>query len=1646
MRPRSKFLFLALLALLLVFAMGGVAQAATPTVSSDYGDYAPGAWVVLTGTGWGADAAVNVVVDDSVGSWAHSASVPVIGETFTYTFQLPYQFVATYNVTATGSPSGMVATTSFKDTATDFHQARNNFTDPGIVPGDIYWWHSEVSGNDSIYFESMSVPYRLAFRDLAGTTDGHHEIHFSLEFHDGTFAYGHGNYVFDVLTGSNPPDNPATPLVDESQPCGVLPWSQDEKDAFDHGVDVDFSPGGVARGAGPESGNVGAATYAAVLGMTAPNADHEKVICPDDPYVSNGQAVQTKIDAYETLYGNRYIDVFSDNTISNATLALAHGNFGGRDSIQYILEWDGPANTITNVAIAFGAHLAVGYDGTDFSWGTRAQPAVGCAASSGMSAHSQMDYVDTSVGATTNQINTSAIHAATLKSGIKFEDKNNNGTYEAASDALIDDWEIRAYLDKNKNGVLDVGDFVDRDLPVDGIQADEVFFKACLTGSGLLGPGQYKFELPGAGVPGPDGTTITDTGMNWIVVEISKADWEQVAPPADVVNTTGDTNGVLAGLEQGGYVVPVAWDAIDDNNNFGNKLKNADLAITKTDSRDPVWGFLSAPYNQTVYTLTITNNGPATAKNVVVTDTIDSLTTYVAGSAEITRGGTTTSVEPTKDATGKILTWTFASGSASDPVMADDEVVTIKFTVSTTDADPATASPGDPAVAGGAGNPPATLPAHADRVNRVAVDSDTPDNVAANDKYWQPTGVISGPTDYLELAVDKAVDADGDGTFSALESIPEPGATVTYQVTVTNNSPYEAVKLTDADDSLHTSIDTLGDVTWKDSNGDPIADITTYWIAVGDYVVGTFQGEIDGEAYDEFPDTITVAGVDQWDRPVSDTGDAEVDLTDVAPVIAVDKAVDADGDGTFSALESIPEPGATVTYQVTVTNNSTVDAVKLTDADDSLHTSIDTLGDVTWKDSNGDPIADITTYWIAVGDYVVGTFQGEIDGEAYDEFPDTITVKAVDNDGTPTSDTGDAEVDLTDVAPVIAVDKAVDADGDGTFSALESIPEPGATVTYQVTVTNNSTVDAVKLTDADDSLHTSIDTLGDVTWKDSNGDPIADITTYWIAVGDYVVGTFQGEIDGEAYDEFPDTITVKAVDNDGTPTSDTGDAEVDLTDVAPVIAVDKAVDADGDGTFSALESIPEPGATVTYQVTVTNNSTVDAVKLTDADDSLHTSIDTLGDVTWKDSNGDPIADITTYWIAVGDYVVGTFQGEIDGEAYDEFPDTITVKAVDNDGTPTSDTGDAEVDLTDVAPVIAVDKAVDADGDGTFSALESIPEPGATVTYQVTVTNNSTVDAVKLTDADDSLHTSIDTLGDVTWKDSNGDPIADITTYWIAVGDYVVGTFQGEIDGEAYDEFPDTITVKAVDNDGTPTSDTGDAEVDLTDVAPVIAVDKAVDADGDGTFSALESIPEPGATVTYQVTVTNNSTVDAVKLTDADDSLHTSIDTLGDVTWKDSNGDPIADITTYWIAVGDYVVGTFQGEIDGEAYDEFPDTITVKAVDNDGTPTSDTGDAEVDLTDVAPVIAVDKAVDADGDGTFSALESIPEPGATVTYQVTVTNNSTVDAVKLTDADDSLHTSIDTLGDVTWKDSNGDADRRHHHLLDRGRRLRDRHLPG
>src|SRR4051812_3741653 len=88
----------------------------TPTISSDKLDYAPGATVTLSGTGWGATESVHIRVDDSDGQlWSYDTYVTAdTSGSFTHQLQLPNSFIANYAVVATGA-SGTTAQTTFTD-------------------------------------------------------------------------------------------------------------------------------------------------------------------------------------------------------------------------------------------------------------------------------------------------------------------------------------------------------------------------------------------------------------------------------------------------------------------------------------------------------------------------------------------------------------------------------------------------------------------------------------------------------------------------------------------------------------------------------------------------------------------------------------------------------------------------------------------------------------------------------------------------------------------------------------------------------------------------------------------------------------------------------------------------------------------------------------------------------------------------------------------------------------------------------------------------------------------------------------------------------------------------------------------------------------------------------------------------------------------------------------------------------------------------------------------------------------------------------------------------------------------------------------------------------------------------------------------
>ncbi len=123
----------------------------------------------------------------------------------------------------------------------------------------------------------------------------------------------------------------------------------------------------------------------------------------------------------------------------------------------------------------------------------------------------------------------------------------------------------------------------------------------------------------------------------------------------------------------------------------------ADLQVVKSDSPDPVQSG-----NALTYTLAIKNNGPATATNVVVTDTLPGAVSFVSS----------TPGAPTCTQSSGVLTCNLGNLSASTTT-----TVTVRVTVA-------------PGTAG-------------QIVNRATVSSDTFDTVPGNNQDTEPTLVVN---------------------------------------------------------------------------------------------------------------------------------------------------------------------------------------------------------------------------------------------------------------------------------------------------------------------------------------------------------------------------------------------------------------------------------------------------------------------------------------------------------------------------------------------------------------------------------------------------------------------------------------------------------------------------------------------------------------------------------------------------------------------------------------------------------------------------------------------------------------------------------------------------------------------------------------
>ncbi|NUT55972.1 MAG: DUF11 domain-containing protein [Thermoleophilia bacterium] len=329
---------------------------------------------------------------------------------------------------------------------------------------------------------------------------------------------------------------------------------------------------------------------------------------------------------------------------------------------------------------------------------------------------------------------------------------------------------------------------------------------------------------------------------------------------------------------------------------------------------------------------------------------------------------------------------------------------------------------------------------------------------------------------------------------------------------------------------------------------------------------------------------------------------------------------------------------------------------------------------------------------LAAGASYSCSFSGAVSGNAGSSHTDVVTASGTDDDGNPVSDDDDATVALTDVAGSIEVTKT---------AAPTSLPEPGGSATFSVTVKNTSAVDAVTITSLTDNVY------GNLDGKGSCDVPFA------LAAGASYSCSFSGAVSGNAGSSHTDVVTASGTDDDGNPVSDDDDATVALTDVPSSITVVKT---------ATPASIQEPGGNVSFAVSVKNTSAVDSV-----------TISSLADDVYGDLNGKGTCAVPQTLQPGASYDC-SFTGAVTGAGGSTHRDVVTASGFDDDQRELSAKDDATVMITSTPPPpppppppVAPPEAVVAGTPVIDLAIRKTDRPdpvlvGARLTYTLTVRN------------------------------------------------------------------------------------------------------------------------------------------------------------------------------------------------------------------------------------------------------------------------------------------------------------------------------------
>ena len=842
------------------------------------------------------------------------------------------------------------------------------------------------------------------------------------------------------------------------------------------------------------------------------------------------------------------------------------------------------------------------------------------------------------------------------------------------------------------------------------------------------------------------------------------------------------------------------------------------------------------------------------------------------------------------------------------------------------------------------------------------------DNVNAS--YADPDGDVNDPTvgldnqtgDTSEVGYREVVtDLVTVKTLLSSDATPDEGDEVTFRIEVTNDGGNDATNVS-LIDSLPAGITFTGGTSPLGTSYDEFTGVWTIGaLANGGSAVLTLTGTVDvGQGGNTITNTTTAATGDQGDpSTVGDVLFASVTVNDVADLVTVK---------TLASGDATPEEGDEVTFLITVGNDGAAQATNVS-LTDSLPAGITYTADSTSQGTYdpGTGVWNIGT--LNVTDIATITLTGTVD---VGQGGNTITNMT-------TAATGD-QMDLStagdDLTAAVVIDNTTDLVTVKTLASGDATPNEGAEVTFQIRVTNNDGAQATNVS-LTDSLPTGITLTGSTT---SAGTSYNQATGLWtigtLNEGAFATITLTGTVD---VGQGGNTIT-----NVTTPaTGDQPDPSTAGDDLEEEVIVDANANLVTEKSLLSGDSTPDEGDMVTFQIQVTNAGGAQATNV-DLTDLLPAGLTaTANNGTFSQGAYNATTGLWTIGtLDNGATATLTLQGIVDvGQSGMTITNVTTAAAGDQpDPNTAGDDLEAEVVVNAFADLVTVKE---------LTSGNSTPDEGETVTFEITVTNDGEAQAtnVSLTDLlPAGLTFTASNVTQGTYNAMSG--LFDIGT--LNRDASATLTLAGTVDAGQGGNTITNMTTAAV-GDQTDLSTVGDdleEEVVVNNVADLVTVKE---------LTSGNSTPNEGATVTFEITVTNNGEAQAtnVSLTDLLPAGLTATGFNGTVTQGSYNPDS-GLFTIGTIDRGASVTLTLQGIVDvGQGGNTITNVTTAAAGDQtDPSTAGDDLEAEVVVNAFADLVTVKE---------LTSGSNTPDEGETVTFEITVTNDGEAQAtnVSLTD---------------------------------------------